>query len=361
MPAKRRRFGWPTVIGILVTIPLLWWALQGIHFDEVWEQVRHAPKLPLLGTMLAIGLTLPARAARWRVLLSEERTDLPFRPLYHATAVGFAVNNLLPARAGEIARAFAARRLTRVRFSSAMTTIVLSRVFDGVTLFAVLVLATVAGWLPASFVIGGVSVGRIILVAAVVFAVLFAIALAAVTFPNAVLHATGWLSQAIMPRRWATKVTFATKGVIDSLAVVRHPMRLLTVLAWSAVVWGLGGLSYFLAFLAFDLGVPWHGAFTLQSIINFGLVVPATPGFVGVFEALTRAGLSLYGVEGTVAVSYAVAYHFCLYLPTTLPGLWSLGRTNISMRDVQEEVDARLSTTVQRLTGQYRVVERMDA
>jgi uncharacterized protein (TIRG00374 family) len=360
MGAHRRRFGWPTVLGVLVTVPLLWWAMRGIHFDEVWEQVRHAPKLPLLGAMLAVGLTLPARAARWRVLLREERTGLPFLPLYHSTAVGFAINNLLPARAGEIARAYAARRLARVRFSAAMTTIVLSRVFDGVTLFAILVFATVAGWLPASFVIGGVSVGRIILIAAVIFAVLFAIALAAVTFPNAVLHVTGWISQVIMPRRWATAVTFGMRGVIDSLAVVRDPRQILVVLLWSAVVWGLGGLSYLLAFLAFDLAVPWHGAFTLQSIINFGLVVPATPGFVGVFEALTRAGLSLYGVEGTVAVSYAVAYHFCLYLPTTLPGLWSLGRTRISMREVQEEVDARLSTTVQRLTGQYRVVKRMD-
>ncbi len=356
MPAQRRRFGWPTVIGILVTIPLLWWALRGIHFAEVWEQVRHAAKLPLLAAMLAVGLTLPARAARWRVLLRDERAGLPFIPLYHATAVGFAVNNLLPARAGEIARAYAGRRLADIRFSSAMTTIVLSRMLDGFTLFAVLVLATLAGWLPASFTVGGVSVGRIILVAAVVFGVFFAIALAAVTFPDAVLRATGWLTQTILPRRWATRVTFGMKGVIDSLAVVRDPRQLVTVLLWSAVVWGLGGLSYLLAFLAFDLGVPWHGAFTLQSIINFGLVIPATPGFVGVFEALARAGLSIYGVDGTLAVSFAVAYHFCLYLPTTLPGLWSLGRTQIRMREVQEEVDLRLSTAVQRLTGTYKTV-----
>lgn len=360
MRSRPRRFGWPTLIGALVTIPLLWWALRGIQFAEVWEEIRSASMLPLAAAMLAVGLTLPARAARWRVLLRDERAGLPFRPLYHATAVGFAVNNLLPARAGEIARAYAAWRLMGVRFSSAMTTIVVSRIFDGVTLFAVLALATMAGWLPVSFVVAGVSIGRIILVAAVVFAALFVLALATVTFPDAVLRATGLMSQTILPRRWATSVVHGVSGAIDSLEVVRSPRRLASSLFWSAVVWSLGGLSYLLAFLAFDLAVPWHGAFTLQSIINFGLVVPATPGFVGVFEALTRAGLSLYGIDGTAAVSFAVAYHFCLYLPTTLPGLWSLGRTHISMRDVQEEVDVRLSTAVQRLTGQYRVVDRAD-
>ena len=358
MPAQRRRFGWPTIIGLLVTIPLLWWALQGIHFAQVWERFRDSAKLPLAATMVAVGLTLPARAARWRVLLREELDWLPFAPLYHATAAGFAVNNLLPARAGEVARAYAARRLTGVRFSAAVTTIALSRVLDGVTLFAILVFATLVGWLPSEFTILKVSVGRIILVASVVFAVFFALALGAATFPQPVLRLTAWISPRTLPRRWVTGFNEGVKGIIDSLAVMRDPQQLAQVAMWSAVIWGLGGLSFFLAFLAFDLSVPWHAAFTLQTLINFGLVIPSTPGFVGVFEAVTRASLSIYGVDGASAVSYAVAYHFCLYAPVTLMGLWSLNRTRIRMVEVQEEVDERFSTAVRRLTGQYeRVVE----
>ncbi|MDH3456374.1 MAG: flippase-like domain-containing protein [Gemmatimonadota bacterium] len=358
MPAQRRRFGWPTIIGLLVTIPLLWWALRGIHFAQVWERFRDSAKLPLAATMVAVGLTLPARAARWRVLLREELAWLPFASLYHATAAGFAVNNLLPARAGEVARAYAARRLTGVRFSAAVTTIALSRVLDGVTLFAILVFATLVGWLPSEFTILNVSVGRIILVASVVFAVFFALALGAATFPHPVLQLTAWISARTLPQRWVTGFNEGVKGIIDSLAVMRDPQQLAQVALWSAVIWGLGGLSFFLAFLAFDLSVPWHAAFTLQTLINFGLVIPSTPGFVGVFEAVTRASLSIYGVDGASAVSYAVAYHFCLYAPVTLMGLWSLNRTRIRMAEVQEEVDERFSTAVRRLTGQYeRVVE----
>jgi uncharacterized protein (TIRG00374 family) len=195
-------------------------------------------------------------------------------------------------------------------------------------------------------------------VASVVFGIFFALALGAATFPQPILRLTAWLSARTMPRRWLKGFNEGMKGIVDSLGVMRDPQKLAQVALWSAVVWGLGGLSFFLAFLAFDLSVPWHAAFTVQSLINFGLVIPATPGFVGVFEAITRASLSIYGVDAATAVSYAVAYHFCLYAPVTLLGLWSLNRTRIRMVEVQEEVDERFSTAVLRLTGQYeRVVE----
>jgi len=88
--------------------------------------------------------------------------------------------------------------------------------------------------------------------------------------------------------------------------------------------------------------------------VNFGLAIPSTPGFVGVFEALTRASLAIYGVPAAAAISFAVAYHFCSYAPLTVIGLWSLTRARIRMSEVQEEVHERVSGAVQRLTGTYQ-------
>ncbi len=354
MTPKKKRFGWPTAIGIAVTIPLLWWSLRDIHFGEVLEYFRDSHKAALLATMVAASLSIVARAFRWRTLLSHESPNLRYAPLYHATAAGFAVNNILPARAGEVARAYAATRLAGVRFSSAITTIVLSRVLDGVTLFAILALASLLGWFSSDFVIGGVAVSRIMAIASIIFFGLLGLAFAAVQFPRFVSSVADKLCHLILPNRLADRTVQGLSGVLDSLAVLRSPKRLGVALVWSAVVWGLNGLSFLLAFIAFDLNVPWHAAFVLQSLVNFGLVIPSTPGFVGVFEALVRGVLVLYGVSPTVAVSYAVAYHFCSYLPITLLGLWSLAHTHIRMGDVQEEVHERFSVAVQRMTGSYQ-------
>ncbi len=356
MTLKKKRFGWPTVIGAVVTIPLLWWSLRDIHFAEVLEYFRNAQKAALLATMVATSVTLAARAFRWRTLLSHESPNLEYAPLYHATAAGFAVNNILPARAGEVARAYTATRLTGVRFSSAVTTIVFSRVLDGVTLFAILVVASLLGWFSADFVIGGVAVSRIMAFASIIFFGLLALAFLAVRFPQFVSSVADKFFHVVLPRRLAARSVLGLSGVLESLAVLRNPRRLGVALFWSGVIWGLNGLSFLLAFIAFDLDVPWQTAFVLQSLVNFGLVIPSTPGFVGVFEALVRGVLVLYAVEPTAAVSYAVAYHFCSYMPITLLGLWSLARTQIRMRDVQEEVHERFSVAVQRMTGTYHAI-----
>ncbi len=85
----------------------------------------------------------------------------------------------------------------------------------------------------------------------------------------------------------------------------------------------------------------------LQSLVNFGLIIPSTPGFIGVFEAVTRASLLLFGVLPESAVSYAIAYHFLTYVPITLAGFWYLHRTHLHLVEIQEQVDAEVESGFQ--------------
>jgi len=77
------------------------------------------------------------------------------------------------------------------------------------------------------------------------------------------------------------------------------------------------------------------GALLLQGLIGFGVALPASPGFVGVFEAATRATLAIYGIDATRAVSYAVAYHVTTFFPITLLGLYSLSRLRLHLAELR--------------------------
>ncbi len=319
--------------------------------------MRGARTLPLLGTVVASVAVYPIRVLRWRALMQRDK-PLPFIPLWHATTIGFAINNILPARAGEIARAYAARKLTGTSFSTALVTIIISRILDGVTLFLLLAVAAAAGWLATDAVIAGVPIGRIMGTATAIFGALSFMALAAVHFPNPMIAMARKFTNVVMPQRWSDRVIKGLTNVLDSLAVLRSWKRLGLVMVLSLLLWCINALSFGLCFVAFNLDVPWHAAFVLQSLINFGLVIPSTPGFVGVFEAITRAALGIYGIAPGPAVSYAVAYHFCTYIPITLIGLWSLTRARFRMSEIQEQVQERISGTIQRMTGRH---PRIDA
>src|SRR5690606_8424016 len=103
-----------TVVGITLSLLLLAWVLRDVSPGEVAREIAEA-NLPLL--VLSIAVTMcgfAIRAVRWGVLLLPVAPRVPFRPRYAAVMIGFAANNLLPARVGEFARALTLARVGRV-------------------------------------------------------------------------------------------------------------------------------------------------------------------------------------------------------------------------------------------------------
>src|SRR5688572_10604776 len=100
------KLDWKSALGIALSVVLLWWTLKDVSFVEVWHVLRRSNLPLLIFAAAASNLMFPLRAIRWRIIL-EPIASVPFGPLWRATAVGMMVNNVWPARAGELARAYA--------------------------------------------------------------------------------------------------------------------------------------------------------------------------------------------------------------------------------------------------------------
>ena len=122
--------------------------------------------------------------------------------------------------------------------------------------------------------------------------------------------------------------------------MLRDWRRFAAVSVLSLGVWGVNGLSFWFGLVAFNVDIPFAGAFVLQSLIAFGVALPSSPGFFGPFEAVSRATLALYGVAGGLAVSFAVGYHLLTFIPITILGLWSLTRAHLHLTDLRRAPDA---------------------
>jgi len=329
------RLRWSGAIGVAITLLLLWWVLHDVSPAEVWRQIRSAHWGWLLAAAGVATLTFPIRTIRWRVLLRYEGAPLPWIPLWHATAIGFMANNLLPARAGEVARAYAVAQLTGARFTTAVASIAVERIFDGVVLLALLVLGLGAGGFGGQTTIGVVPVARFTTWAGLVFGGLLVAALAVIAVPAFTLRVARAATRAALPERWAHRAVDLFEGLLDGLSALRAPGRLAVVVWWSVVLWVTNGLAFWLAFRAFGLALSWGPALVLQGVIAFGVAVPSTPGFFGVFEGATRAALTLYAVPATTAASLAIGYHVCGFVPITLLGLWSLWHANLQLSDLR--------------------------
>jgi hypothetical protein len=318
-------------------VALLAWVLQDVSLREVVAHARSAdPVLLLLAVALATA-TFPLRTIRWRLILRDpEGRGFGWVPLWHATAIGFMANNLLPARAGEVARAYVTRRQLPVRFTTALGSVGVERVFDALVMVALMAVAIAAPSFPAATLVQGRSLAGLASAAAALFGALLIFALLVVHRPAPWLALLGRVTHRLLPTRVADRLTHWAEGIVDGLAVLKSPGRFAGVVAWSLVVWGVNAAAFAVCFRAFGLAVPLEAALLLQGIIGFGVAVPSTPGFVGVFEAATRVTLAVYAVDPNRAVSYALTYHLTTFLPITLLGLWSLSRLHLRLGELRE-------------------------
>ena len=316
------------------------WVLQRINLREVWDHAQHANGWLLLLTVTVATITFPVRTIRWQLILRDrEGRRLPFVPLWHATTIGFMANNLLPARAGEVARAYVASQQLPVRFSTALASIVVERVFDGLVMLGLMALAIASPSFPAHALVGGRSLSAIAASTAVLFALLLVIALLVANRPGLWLVLVERVSRRVLPARLADRVAHASDGIIEGLTVLKNPGRFLGVVLWSLVLWLKNAAAFAICFQAFGLAVPLEAALLLQAIIGFGVAVPSTPGYVGVFEAATLVTLGFYGVRSSLAASYALTYHVTTFIPITLLGLWSLSRLHLRLRELSKAAE----------------------
>ncbi len=323
-------------MGLAVTLALLAWALHGVDAGALVGHLRRADPWLVLATIVLATLTFPLRAIRWQLILRDVGgSRLPLGALWHATAIGFMANNLLPVRAGEFARAYAARQALPVRFTTALASVGVERVLDGLVLVGLLTITLLAPSFPRQATIDGASLAGIATGAAALFAGVLLVALLVVHRPAPWLALLSRIAHAVLPARFADRVAHAAEGLIAGLEVLRNPGRFAGVVLWSLVLWLVNAASFAVCFRAFGLAVPPESALLLQGIIGFGVALPASPAFVGVFEAATRATLAIYGVDATRAVGYALAYHIGTFFPITLLGLYSLSRMRLHLAELR--------------------------
>jgi glycosyltransferase 2 family protein len=337
-----------TIFGVLLSILLLWWALRDVSAAEVLHQIRAADPL-LFGISIAVALSgFWIRAARWGLLILPVGREVAFRPRLAATFIGFAANNVLPARVGEFARAFALSRFTGMRTEAAFATLVIERLLDGIILVGLLFGAMAAPGFPPVVQVGGVNLRAAASVLAGIMA-LIVIGLFSMVVARRQTVRLAYAVTRLLPARLQEPALVALRSFASGLAVLRSPQLFVASVLLALVQWMFLALSYHLGFRAFGIDdVPFSGAIFLQSLISLAVAVPSSPGFFGPFEAAARAGLGLWNVPGDQAISFAIGYHIAGYLPVTLIGVfyvWRMGLTWSDVRHSEEAVEEELEAT----------------
>jgi glycosyltransferase 2 family protein len=321
---------------------LLAWFVATIEWNALLEALSG---LRLGYVALAAGVLLlefVLRSIRWRILLRPVHPAARVGALFSATVIGAAINTLLPARAGEVAKPLVAVRRTGAPLAATVTTTVVERVFDLVGLLSVFLLMLAV--LPAAEGPDGVLVrnlrryGTLMGGAGVIGLCVLAVG----SRRRDRLHR--WLAAAthLLPSRLAQPVLHVLDGLLDGMTALSRPRDAALALLCTLALWMNGVLSIEILLAAFRIDLPLGAAAFTSVAIALTVVLPQAPGFVGVFHVAIEKTLVLWGLDTAPAKGFAMVFWGISFLPVTCLGLLALWREGLSIGDLLARPRARI-------------------
>ena len=332
-------------IGGAVTAVFIALLIFRLDVSEMGQALADANYFYLIPGIVVYFGSLYFRAYRWRFLLKPFASARTIR-LYPVVMVGYMANNILPMRLGELIRSYYLSTREPVRGSTALATILIERVFDGLTLL--FLLAASALFLPVSGLAERVSdsanlpVWAVATIVVLPFVAVFALMISAALYPDVFTKAIAKVVR-FAPAKYRDLILGFLVRFVTGFEGLHRPSRLFTVFVLTVPIWVAEGTMYYIIALGFDLqsefssvGIMLAAMLVLTSVSNLATSIPSSQGSVGPFEFFAKLGLVFFGVSAGVATAYAVVLHLTLLLPVIAAGFIHLAIRGISFKELAQ-------------------------
>lgn len=312
---------WKLLLGFAVSAVSLVLLLWNVNWNEFWTALQKADYWWFVPCLATVFFDIWLKTVKWQLLLLPAGKTSQVNLLY-SICVGYLVNTILPGRLGELARVYMVSRLEPVNPVAVLSTVAIDRILDVVAvallLAVVLPTADLPTWVGQSGLV--VGAGGIALLAC---CLLMAYPWGRDLFLSILDRLPRFPGKA-MAVKWAEALCLGTEGL-------RGPAAQLKITAVTAAIWIVTVLTFYFSQLAFHIQAPIWAAALVVAVTNLGMVVPSSPGYVGVYHYLVVLALAAYGVEREVALGMGVVVHLVWLLPVCLVGAFALWRRGMTL------------------------------
>ncbi len=298
---------WKTLAGSLTALNW-WWVALGILFDI---------------------LSYVSQGFRWHLLLKPLGRIGTLRTT-QAVYSGLFLNEILPMRFGEIARGYLVSVWMSRRFVAVVPSMVLERLFEGIWLVVGIGVTTLFVPLPRNLVRAGDVMGLVVLgLAGIVLFLMFRKKRAGdEARPDETV--AGW-----KPIRWLKSLLGRLEGGFRSIGLSRDVTAAFFV---SLLLFAFQAFSFWFIMKACGLRHSfWVGA-AVFLIVHFGTALPNAPANIGTYQFFCVLGLTLFGVDKSVAAGFSIVVFVLLTIPLWAVGFFALGQSGMTVASLKDDI-----------------------
>jgi uncharacterized membrane protein YbhN (UPF0104 family) len=309
----RSALGWAISLALVVVI------LVRVDGAAALEALLSAAPLPVAVALGLVVLEVLLRARRWQILLGFER-PVPYRSAATYLCIGYFANTLLPARLGDVARAYLTGRDLQIPRLATFGTILVERIADaGLIVLAVLGLSQLT---PAASAFSGPAL-----------ALLITGGLAGLMGLTLLL---AWRSGRLQPPRLIARGLTLLDRIATGGRALRSPRRFAAVTILTIAAFAVAIVEFWVVAGAVGVPLGLFEAGIVMGVLALSTSVPAAPGSVGTYELAGVAIMTQLGADPALALAAVVLMHVIATLPPALAGLAAFVHLQLRVTDLRQ-------------------------
>jgi len=311
---------------LLLGLVILWLIFLRLDLQSVSEAIKNANPLFLLAAIFFLFCSIGARVITWGILLNSKE-PIKSRYLLSTMLMGYFVNIFIPARFGEFVRCYALSRKTTLPITYILGTVVIEKVLDiGILLAFFMVFCLFFNFAP--WLVNASYILLIIVIAFTLFLIL------SIRYTDRIIGPISGILKKFPRFSSSFPVDVWLRSTILGFQTLQNPVKLLKALVWTLISW-IAGLSTS-ACVVLSLGIePWLPSALLALVItNLGMLIPVTPGYIGIYQYMALLGLGMLGVNSTLAMSYGIISYIIIFGTFTIAGGIAFWISGIDIMDL---------------------------
>ncbi|MDA3883765.1 MAG: lysylphosphatidylglycerol synthase transmembrane domain-containing protein [Bacteroidales bacterium] len=299
------------IVGIIITVFLLWYFFSQYDISKTWTIISQT-SLGIIILMSCVYLSaFIFRTFRWQLMFPAQKKD--FFHFFKSIVLGYAGNNVLPARGGELVRMEYFSKKTAIPRITSLSSIGVEKIIDA----TILLFFFAASLALVNLKADDVYIYRSFIV---VLSVLLPVLMFLVLLYFHGMRIINYLNQ---KHNFLYKFAPIVQKIYDSIVFLETRNNTLKIIFLSILIWLIEALVFIIAIYSI-IGVGFMSASIIGllalSLVNFAIIIPSSPGYIGVFQMAIVIALSAFDISEQYSFATSVVIHACQFFPTLLIG-----------------------------------------
>ncbi len=312
-----------TALGLVISLVLLYFSLKGLDAKAIFDTLKKTDyRLAMLPFVFISGSVILA-SFKWQKISGH---NVRLSDTLISLIIGLFVNNVLPARLGEVARGYVLSTRKGISFTYAISTVFVDRIFDLTGLLLITFLFFPKHRLPEN-----VSQAIYILIGLLTSCIILLIVFSREKLSGAI---AGRLNKIQKP--FIAKLAKRIVEIQGNLKRIQSPLNVILYILIAFLQWLSMSAALYFAMLTLGIHMKFTYAPFVCALLNMGLTIPSSPGYIGVYQFLLVYLLSIFGIPKYEGFTVSILFHASWYIPYNIAGFLLLLKEHMKIGELKK-------------------------